>query len=96
MELIGLLISLASGAVGGNVAGKLLKSKLGFLGRSVAGIIGGTALSQLAPMIPTFSDIFADPMSGVYSTSEILASVISGVAGGAILTFMIGMFSSKV
>ena len=40
--LLPLLIQLASGAIGGNVAGNLLKTlSLGVLGNSVAGIVGG-------------------------------------------------------
>jgi uncharacterized membrane protein YeaQ/YmgE (transglycosylase-associated protein family) len=40
--LLPLLIQLASGALGGNVAGSLLKNlSLGTLGNSVAGAVGG-------------------------------------------------------
>ena len=42
MELVPLLIQLASGAVGGNLAGKLLpNNSLGTIGNSIAGIAGG-------------------------------------------------------
>lgn len=42
MDLAGLLISLISGAVGGNVAGAAMQDKsLGVVGNSIAGIVGG-------------------------------------------------------
>jgi uncharacterized membrane protein YeaQ/YmgE (transglycosylase-associated protein family) len=42
MDMTGLLVSLISGAVGGNVAGAAMKDKsLGTLGNSLAGIFGG-------------------------------------------------------
>jgi uncharacterized membrane protein YeaQ/YmgE (transglycosylase-associated protein family) len=48
MDIVPLLISLLSGAVGGNVAGAALKDQsLGTLGNSLAGIIGGGAGSTI-------------------------------------------------
>jgi len=42
MDMTGLLVSLISGAVGGNVAGAAMQDKsLGTLGNSLAGIFGG-------------------------------------------------------
>ena len=42
MDILSLIISLISGAVGGNVAGALMKDKnLGTLWNSIAGIVGG-------------------------------------------------------
>jgi len=38
MDIIGLAIGLLSGAAGGNVAGKLLNSSMGTMGRSVTGV----------------------------------------------------------
>lgn len=41
-QLLPLLTNLATGAVGGNVAGAALKEKsLGFIGNTVAGLVGG-------------------------------------------------------
>lgn len=44
MDLVGLLISVISGAVGGNIAGAAMQDKsLGTLGNSIAGVLGGGA-----------------------------------------------------
>ena len=46
MDIISLIINLISGAVGGNIAGSVLKDQsLGTMGNSIAGILGG----ELAP-----------------------------------------------
>ena len=48
MDMVSLLISLLSGAVGGNVAGAALKDQsLGTVGNSLAGILGGGAGSLI-------------------------------------------------
>ena len=71
MDIVSLLIQLVSGALGGNVAGALLKNlSLGTVGNSLAGIVGGglggTILSSMlhlpsatsaagAPSVPAHS-----------------------------------------
>ena len=46
--IINLIIQLVSGAVGGNIAGGLLKSlNLGPVGNSIAGIVGGGLGGQI-------------------------------------------------
>lgn len=91
MDIVGLVIGLASGALGGNVAGGAMKSNMGTLGRSLTGIIGGTGLAALAPMIPGLDGIFADPAAGgALTVSSILGNVVSGGVGGGLLTFILG------
>ena len=52
MNLLPLIIELVSGAVGGNVAGGLLKNlSLGPVGNSIAGIVGGGVGGQLLGML---------------------------------------------
>ena len=52
MNLVSLIIQIISGAVGGNVAGGLLKQyDLGVLGNSIAGILGGGIGGQLLAML---------------------------------------------
>lgn len=44
MDIVGLIVSLMSGAAGGNAAGAIFKKiSLGPVGNSIAGIIGGGA-----------------------------------------------------
>ena len=95
MDIVGLLVGLASGAAGGNVAGKVMNSGMGTMGRSLTGIIGGTALSQIAPLIPGMAGMFADPTSGAMSLSGIIASLVSGGVGGGLLTAIMGKVMSK-
>jgi len=48
MDILGLVIGLAGGALGGNVAGGAMKSSMGTTGRSITGIVGGFLLSLVA------------------------------------------------
>lgn len=85
-ELILLLIQLASGAIGGNVAGKALKQmSLGTLGNSLAGIIGGGIGSQLL-------EIFGVATStGSMDLASVVGGILSGGAGGGLLLTLIGI-----
>ena len=96
MDLVSLGLGLLSGAAGGNVAGKMTNSSMGTMGRSLTGIIGGTGLAALAPMIPGLEGIFAAPVDGAsLNISSILGGVASGGIGGLILTFILGKVMGK-
>lgn len=77
--LVGWIIKLASGAVGGNVAGAVMKDKsLGVVGNSVAGILGGGLggfVMQLLGMA----------QAGGLDMASVVSSVASGGVGGAVL-----------
>ena len=86
----GLIISLISGAVGGNVAGSVMKSGHGMAGRSIIGIIGGLLLSIVAGKLGIAG--IADPFAGGgLNTSTIVGNLVSGVLGGGVLTGILGM-----
>lgn len=86
MGLVPLLIQVISGAVGGNVAGSLMKnSSLGTLWNSVAGIIGGGLGGQLLGLL----GIAAAP-SGSLDIGSIIGSIASGGVGGGVLMAIIG------
>ncbi|MEE9347541.1 MAG: hypothetical protein V3U82_05050 [Robiginitomaculum sp.] len=85
-SLIGPLIGLASGALGGNVAGKAMNSNMGTMGRSLTGIIGGGGLAALAPMIGL--DMFSG--AGGMNITSILSNLVGGGVGGGILTAILG------
>ncbi|CAM1352250.1 hypothetical protein [Tenacibaculum crassostreae] len=81
MELI---ISLLSGAVGGNLAGALLKKfSLGTLWNSVVGILGGGLGAQLLGML----DI---------DISGIIGNIAGSGVGGAVLMVIVGLIKSAM
>jgi len=89
MNLLPLIIDLISGAVGGNVAGSLLKQyDLGTLGNSIAGIVGGGIGGQiLSALIPALANSGGDGGA----IGSILSQVAGGGVGGAILMVIIGL-----
>jgi len=83
---IPVIIQLASGAVGGNVAGYFLKNQsLGTLGNSIAGILGGGIGGQLLAMIG------AGVASGGTDISGIVGSIAGGGVGGAVLLVIVAV-----
>jgi len=81
MELI---ISLLSGAVGGNIAGALLKKfSMGTLWNSVIGILGGGLGAQLLGML------------GI-DIGGIIGNVAGSGVGGAVLMIIIGLIKSAI
>lgn len=84
-----LIINLVSGAVGGNVAGGILKkSSLGTLGNSIAGILGGGAASQLLPELLG--------MAGTMDLQGILTQVASGGVGGGAAMIILGLVKNLI
>jgi len=91
MDLVSLGLGLLSGGGGGILAGKAMNSNMGTMGRALTGIVGGTGLAALAPMIPGLEGVFASPADGAgLNVMSILGSVVSGGLGGGILTFILG------
>ncbi len=93
MDLIPTLFGLAAGAIGGNVAGGMMKSGMGTMGRSLTGIVGGTGLAALAPMIPGLGGMFTAPTDAGFNAKGAVAGLVSGGVGGGILTGILGMFN---
>ena len=89
--MLPLIIQLISGAVGGNVAGSLMKnSSLGTLGNSIAGIAGGGIGGQILGMLGMATG------GGGMDIGSILGSVASGGVGGGILMAVIGLIRSAM
>lgn len=85
-SLLPLIIQLVSGAVGGNVAGSLMKdSSLGTLGNSIAGIVGGGIGGQLLGLLGLAV------VSGDMDMGSIIGSVAGGGVGGGVLLAVIGV-----
>ena len=81
MELI---ISLLTGAVGGNIAGALLKKfSMGTLWNSVVGILGGGLGGQLLGMLGL-------------DLGGIVGALAGGTAGGGVLMAIIGLIKSAM
>ncbi len=92
MEYLPLLIQLISGALGGNVAGSLLKNlSLGTLGNSIAGIVGGGIGGQILEQV--FHTAVA---GGSLDPVSIITQIIGGGAGGGILMAIIGAIRGAV
>jgi uncharacterized membrane protein YeaQ/YmgE (transglycosylase-associated protein family) len=84
MNIVNLIISLLSGAVGGNAAGALMKDKsLGTLGNSISGILGGGIGGAILQALGIATK------DGNLDLSSILSNVASGGVGGGILMAII-------
>ncbi|MFP4844418.1 hypothetical protein [Winogradskyella sp. PE311] len=90
-EYLPLIIQLVSGAVGGNIAGKLMKgSSLGTLWNSIVGILGGGLGGTVLGMLGLGGAEVAEASTSMDLTS-ILGSLAGGGVGGGILMAIIGM-----
>ena len=82
-SLLPWIINLVSGAVGGNIAGKVMKNfSLGTLWNSVVGIIGGGLGGQLLGMLGI------EGTSGMDLTGILSTVAASGVGGGVLLAIV--------
>jgi uncharacterized membrane protein YeaQ/YmgE (transglycosylase-associated protein family) len=88
MDIVSLIIQLISGAVGGNIAGGLLKKlSLGTTGNSIVGIVGGGLGGQLLNML----GVGGGAAGGGLDVGSIIASIAGGGVGGAVLMVIIGL-----
>ena len=89
LDIVSLIISLISGAAGGNIVGALVKKiSLGILGNSIAGILGGGIGSQ----------ILGGLLGGGGSAAGggILGNVLSSGIGGGVLMVIIGIIKNML
>jgi len=90
MDIVSLVIQLASGAIGGNVAGGLFKNlSLGTLGNSIAGIVGGGIGGQILTSL-----LGIGAAGGGLDIGSILTQVAGGGVGGGALMAIIGVIRS--
>lgn len=83
---LGLIIQLISGAVGGNVAGSVMKNySLGPILNSIIGILGGGIGGQVLGMLGM------GVATGGMDLASIVGQIASGGIGGAILLAIIGL-----
>ena len=99
VNMLPLIVQLISGAVGGNVAGALLKNfNLGPIGNSIAGLIGGGVGGQLLSML-TSGGVSTAGMAATGSgmdVASILSSLAGGGVGGAVVMAIVGLIKAKM
>lgn len=100
MDLLNLIISLVSGAVGGNVAGAAMPEKnLGTVANSIIGLLGGGAGDFLLKALGVLSSAGATGAAATGSEFDIgalLANIgVSGVSGG-VITAIIAQIKSAM
>jgi uncharacterized membrane protein YeaQ/YmgE (transglycosylase-associated protein family) len=92
MEIVPLLVQLISGAVGGNIAGGILKKlSLGTVGNSIVGILGG----GLGGVLLSALGAHASGSGGVDMTS-VLGSIAGGGVGGGVLLAIVGAIKNAM
>ena len=85
-----LIIQLITGAVGGNITGKLFKNlDLGTLGNSLSGIAGGGLGGQLLSLLG-----LAASSSGSLDPAAIIGSIASGGVGGGVVMAIVGLIKN--
>ena len=90
-NLLPLIVQLVSGAVGGNVAGSLLKKmSLGTIGNSILGILGGGLGGQLLGMLGI------ETGGAEMNLSGILGSIAGGGVGGGVLMAIVGLIKNAM
>ncbi|MBN9246681.1 MAG: hypothetical protein J0I81_04390 [Hyphomicrobium sp.] len=83
MDYALLIIQLISGALGGNVAGALLKKQsLGTFGNAIAGIVGGGIGGQLLELA------FPTTAGSLDQTSIITQTLGCGLSGGLLMAIV--------
>lgn len=97
MDIVSLIIQLASGAAGGNIAGALMKKfSLGTIGNSVLGILGGGLGGQLLGMLGAGGGDAATATASGLDIGSIISSVASGGVGGGVLMAIVGVIRGQM
>ncbi|GAB5406234.1 MAG: hypothetical protein Aurels2KO_44650 [Aureliella sp.] len=90
MSFVPLIINLLCGAVGGNVAGGLIKKlNLGTVGNSLAGILGGGIGGQLLGMLG-----MSGGSGGALDLPTIISNVGAGGVGGGVVLAVVGLIKN--
>ena len=95
-DYLPLIIQLVSGAIGGNLAGSLMKKfSLGTLWNSVVGILGGGLGGTVMGMLGLGGAEAAEASSSM-DIGSILGSVAGGGVGGGIVLAIIGAIKNAM
>lgn len=97
MDILNLIISLVSGAIGGNVAGAAMPQKnLGPIINTIAGLIGGGVGDFILKAAGVLAASGALESGGNFDLTSLLANIgVSGVSGG-VLTAIIALIKDAV
>lgn len=99
--IIGIIIQIIAGVIGGNAAGAGVKKySLGTAGNSIVGGVGGLILGQVLAAIgigePGMATAEGAPAAGGMDVGALIAQVVGGGAGGAILTLIGGLIKNMM
>ena len=103
--IVPILVQLIAGGAGGNVIGQIVKSlNLGPVGNSIAGAIGGLAVTWLASKVPGLDSLVgmagtaaADgSAAGGLNGGALAGQAVTGLVGGGVLTAIIGSIKSSM
>lgn len=85
-DYLPLIIHLISGALGGNLAGRLIPNySIGFVGNSIAGILGGGLGGWILGMLG-----FVSSDSGL-DLFAMLGNIVGGALGGGLIMVVLGI-----
>ena len=97
MDILGLIIQLIAGAVGGNIAGAILKNfSLGTIGNSIAGIVGGGIGGQILAALLGGAGTPDAAAAGGTSIGALVGDVAGGGIGGAIVMIIVGLIRKAI
>ena len=91
------IISLVSGALGGNAAGSLLKKySLGTVGNSIVGLLGGGLGGKLLGMLGLGAVAATGTGDGGMDIMSIVSNLVSGGVGGGVLMTIVGLVKNMM
>ena len=90
-NLLPLIVQLVSGAIGGNLAGTLMKKfSMGTMWNSIIGILGGGLGGQILGMLGL------DLGGGEMDLAGILGNVAGGGVGGGVIMAIVGLIKNAM
>lgn len=85
------ILHLLLGIIGGNIGGLIMRNlNLGFIGNSLAGILGGVMCGQIVSTTLSIA-----PQISVLP-QHLLGSIIGGIFGGLLLMSLIGIIKTSI
>jgi uncharacterized membrane protein YeaQ/YmgE (transglycosylase-associated protein family) len=97
MDIVSLIITLVSGAIGGNIAGKAMPDRdLGIAGNSIVGLLGGGATDWILKFLGVIASASYAGASPEFDITSLLVKVGSSGVGGAVLTAIVGIIKQAL